>query len=149
MLYRQISFLCLLGFMSMHAQAEMYKWVDKDGNVHYSQSKPPDADIKVETIKPPPPPASAEMAQKQLNEREQMLEDLAGERKETAEQQGKAAAEAKEKAAKCQQARERLASYERPRVNMKQADGSMRVLSEEQRQAEIAKSKTYIKELCN
>ena len=45
--------LIALLLMSATADAKMYKWVDDEGNVHYSQTKP-DADTEVQTIKPPP-----------------------------------------------------------------------------------------------
>ncbi|TNG00407.1 MAG: DUF4124 domain-containing protein [Gammaproteobacteria bacterium] len=39
------------------AHAGVYKWVDPQGNVHYTQHPPADASIKAREInKPPPPP---------------------------------------------------------------------------------------------
>ena len=39
------------------AHAGVYKWVDQQGNVHYTQHPPADASIKARQInKPPPPP---------------------------------------------------------------------------------------------
>src|SRR6185369_6896641 len=44
------------------ALATMYKWVDKDGKVVYSDQPPP-ANVKSEVIKPPPPPVNPNAAQ--------------------------------------------------------------------------------------
>ncbi|MGE0080380.1 MAG: DUF4124 domain-containing protein [Thiohalomonadaceae bacterium] len=43
--------------LALPAQAAMYKWVDKDGSVVYSETPPPDAS-NVTTIAPPPLPPS-------------------------------------------------------------------------------------------
>ena len=68
---------------------------------------------------------------------------------ESKEQAAKSEQETVEKTEKCEQAKKRLASYQRPRVNIKQADGSLRSIPEDKRQAEIKKSEDYIKKLCN
>ena len=39
------SLVCLLG-ISPVSQAKMYKWVDADGNTHYTQTPPPDGITK-------------------------------------------------------------------------------------------------------
>ncbi|MBM2830851.1 MAG: hypothetical protein HW411_1641, partial [Gammaproteobacteria bacterium] len=43
----------LFFLLSMNCFAAMYKWVDADGNVHYTQSPPPEG-VESATIKPPP-----------------------------------------------------------------------------------------------
>ncbi|NIN36712.1 MAG: DUF4124 domain-containing protein, partial [Gammaproteobacteria bacterium] len=45
-------FLCVLA-TPLQVSAQMYKWVDEAGTVHYSQSPPP-AGIQATVIKPPP-----------------------------------------------------------------------------------------------
>jgi len=46
----------LVGYSDAGHSAEVYKWVDKDGNVHYSDSPP--SDVITEEIKPPPAPSN-------------------------------------------------------------------------------------------
>ncbi len=59
---RNLIIIAFLLFASS-VQSEIYKTVDKDGNVKYSQTKP-DSDTSFETIKPPPkitpPPVTPE-----------------------------------------------------------------------------------------
>ncbi|HUP92159.1 MAG TPA: DUF4124 domain-containing protein [Solimonas sp.] len=43
------------------AQAEMYRWTDAKGTVHYSQSPPPQGKYAAVTPKAPPPTASPNM----------------------------------------------------------------------------------------
>ena len=50
--------------------------------------------------------------------------------------------------ADCGKAKARLASYERPRVNVKDKDGNPARVPEEQRQKEIEKSKELVAKLC-
>ncbi|HKK16999.1 MAG TPA: DUF4124 domain-containing protein, partial [Gammaproteobacteria bacterium] len=49
----KISPILLALLVSSNALAAMYKWVDENGEVHYTQTPPP-GDIQAETIKPPP-----------------------------------------------------------------------------------------------
>lgn len=72
----------LLAFAATAATAQMYRWVDKDGRVHYTQTPPPG--LQAESVRPAPPPsqggdgarryleesarASAEQAKKQAEE---------------------------------------------------------------------------------
>ena len=129
------------------ASAEMYKWVDEDGNTHYSQS-PPVSDVEVETIKPPPT-IDIDAANKALEEQKKKADKLKDERLTAKEEKKKAEEETAQKQKECDMAKKRLASYQRPRVNVKNPDGSLRVIEEEERQAEIKKSKEYIEKACN
>ena len=71
----QIFAMCLL-FSSAHAA--LYKWVDADGNTHYTQQPPP-GDIDSETIKPPPR-IDKEGALKDLDEKHKYMGDQHKER---------------------------------------------------------------------
>jgi len=50
-----------LGLMAAPAAATMYKWVDANGRVVYSDQPPP-ANVKSEIVNPPPPPANPNAA---------------------------------------------------------------------------------------
>jgi hypothetical protein len=128
------------------AQAELYKWLDKDGNVNYTQSPPP-AGTQVTTIKPPPA-VTTEVANERLRQRLQTVKTMTEQRqKQTVEKQKSVQDQAGQKRL-CDQARSRLASYERPRVSISGADGNPRVLGEEERLRELEKSRGQVKELC-
>ena len=131
----------------LNCMAVMYKWVDEQGNTHYSQT-PPNSDVEVKTIKPPPK-VDTEAASKALEEQNKKVSELREKRLAEAEEQEKTDSEKAEKDKNCQQAKDRLASYQRPRVNLENSDGTIRTVSEEERQAEIKKSKEYIEKACN
>ncbi|MBT7952459.1 MAG: DUF4124 domain-containing protein [Gammaproteobacteria bacterium] len=138
-----ISCICL---SSQLAVAEMYKWVDDEGNTHYTQSPPP-GDVEKEIIKPPPR-IDSEHSQNQLENRKKNLSDAREGRLKANEKKENEQQELEQQRAACEQAKARLASYQRPRVKIKDKDGNATRASEEQRQKEIVKSRELIAELC-
>ena len=142
-----IGMLCISILLAGNAHAAIYKWVDENGNVQYTETPPP-ADVKAETIQPPPQTVDTETATKQLSEEERQFEELRKQRLEQEEEGDKAAADLALQEKNCQMARERLASYTRPRVRFVQEDGTRVTATEEERQEQIKKSEDMIKEFC-
>ena len=141
------TFPCILTLLiSGHALAAMYKWVDADGNVQYTQTPPP-AGIEAETIKPPPK-VDTEQALKELEAEEAEAAKLRQNRLDEAKKETEANQELALQKKNCEMARERLASYERPMVKFVQEDGTRVRATEEERQEEIANSQAMIKEWC-
>ena len=128
--------------------AEVFKWVDEQGNVTYSQRPPPKGQ-QTETITTRSGSAidksdvDARM-QKQIK----MAEDAQEDRTKRGEEQQQAQAEQAKKQQMCENARRRVASYQRPRVNKVDADGSRSRATEEERQAELQRAEAAVKELC-
>ena len=62
---------------------QVYRWVDKDGKVHYSQTPPPGAATGVESLQvnaPPPDPTgqqNVQVLQKQIADKDQQAADAA------------------------------------------------------------------------
>ena len=129
-----------------HSLATAYKWVDEDGNTHYTQTPPP-GDTPGKAINRPSK-VDTEAAQDEIKALTKRADKLQAERAEKAEQRQKKLAQEAERATRCQQARTSQASYERPRVNEVMADGSRRVMGEEERQAGLARAKTLVSKLC-
>jgi Domain of unknown function (DUF4124) len=76
-------FVIALLVMSFSVSADIYKWVDSNGKVHYSNTPPPDvkgAKVKVEDPAPPTgpatPPATAEYWRKKDEEFRQRRDEL-------------------------------------------------------------------------
>ena len=88
------------------ATAAVYKWTDANGRVIYSDQPPP-ANVKVETLSAPPPPANPnamkELAQKDAELRQRQAQRVEGEKK--AEQ---ARVDAELRRAQCAQARSNI-----------------------------------------
>ncbi len=103
--------LSLAALTLMTARADqVYRWVDAQGNVHYSQTPPPDAVTKAKLVdvKPPPPDPSAVEQQRKLVESVNAADAAQQKAADAAQQQ------AQEKARKqqaCEAARKRLQGY--------------------------------------
>ena len=123
--------LLVAGLLPVLAQADLYKWKDKQGRTHYSDIPPPD--VKADNLKAKPAVSNAPVVAKETgkdekngkevvkgNEKdsekdgEKSLEEAAAKRQKEAEEKKKADAEkaeiAKQKVADCRIARQNLAS---------------------------------------
>lgn len=96
----------LLILLPVLASAEMYRWVDKDGLVHYTQTPPAGFDAKA--IAPAPPP-SANPGVESIRKFDQSAVKAAG---DSAKKQDDAERLRVEQEAACKQAQERIAFLE-------------------------------------
>lgn len=139
------------------AQAQGYKWIDKDGNVHYGDRPPPGASVT--PLGPPPPPvnmqspSSAEGASKgPLTPAQQELEfrrriKEAQEAAAKADKERQAAEDKKQNCANAQEALRTLESGQRiMRVDEK---GERYFISDEQRAADEARARRAVSDYCN
>jgi len=127
--------------------AAMYKWVDADGQVNYTQSPPPPG-IEAEALKPPPPPANPEEARKQLENRQELLEERREERQEQAQKQAGLAEETAWYEENCKRARQSVSAYSVPNALIAQPDGSRTRITEEARLAGLKDAGERVKEYC-
>lgn len=133
------------GLMASAAPGEagIYRWTDGHGTIHYTQTPPPSGPYKVLDGPPPPAhsqaaPAPAGSAPNQPSPPQQQAEKTQSPQL-TPEQRDKL----------CTASRDRLAHLERrPNVLLRTADGQVKRLSEQERQAEIAKTKTLVAKTC-
>ena len=126
--------------------AEMYKWVDDEGQVQYSQSPPPGR--PAQTIKPPPK-VDSKSARETLEQQLKDAEIRSDKQQEQAEADQKTQEQADERKAACEAARERLAKLEgKPRILQYAEDGSSKRLTEEERQTAIAEARKKIEKHC-
>ncbi len=143
--------LCLLLAAAAPAvlAANMYKWTDAEGNVHFTQEPPPPG-VQGQKLAPPPPPAeSPAKAQSQIKAMEQQFNSAQQQRQDAAKKAQQEAHYDAEKKQKCAQARSRLQKAQRPRVNFVGPDGTVRRATEEQRQQQIKDSEKQVKEFCD
>jgi hypothetical protein len=149
---RKISLLVAVALsvlVSPLAQTAMYKWVDEDGNVTYSQKKPP-AGADVEEIKKHGGSVTAEEAEGEL----QSLRDKVKYRQEDrdikddiAEQQAERSATIKKN---CEIARNNKSLLETTaRVTVKDEDGNDYFLEEGDRQNKLLDAQAQIDRYCD
>lgn len=141
-----LALLCSLPFL---AQAEIYKWTDENGQIHYTQQPP--IDRPTEQIKaPPPPPIDPEKAQQNLEEliESQQTKEAAEAERQQAKKDAKAAQKLREE--NCQTARNNLEQYRNnPGRRVMNADGEVTRPTEEQRQEKIIEFQQKVDEFCN
>lgn len=149
------------------AQAQAFRWVDKDGKVRYGDFPPPG--IKATPMKAPaggsaptPPPASAsaaaskDAAPKDARkgpltpvEQEQAYRERQAKAKEDKEKADKAQAESEQYKQACAAAQEGLRGYERGgRISSINAQGETVILEDAEREARMAQMRRTIAETC-
>jgi len=104
---RAITLLFTLFFISTIQAGQVYKWTDANGQTHFSQFPPEQAqseNIVVNT----PPPSNSKKADEALQKMRQQLQEQAVDRTTESEEEKEAAAEAERMAENCKKAKQRL-----------------------------------------
>ena len=137
--------------LTLAAPAEIYKWVDDEGKVHYGEKSPnTTTDKAVETIKIKDGISTSDnqRANEAFKKKSKSLDENRKKRKkEKLAKKKKAGKQAEQKKA-CEEAKEILAGLQMPRVAL--TDGDEYVwLDEGEKQAKIKEVKVLVKTLCN
>jgi hypothetical protein len=145
-----IAALALAFALALPAAAQVYKWVDKDGKIHYSDKPPRDPkakgvkDLHIESK--PTDPAAVERELAELTERGKSVDDSlrVQEQVKTQTAAQKAAAEQM-----CDQAMARLAALEQvQRMAKVDKDGNRTYASDGETNTEREKARKQVDELC-
>ncbi len=144
------------------AFAQMYRWVDKDGRVHYTATPPPPG-VKARTLQAPtvtapaPDEAAKDAAAKDAPrgpltpaEQEQEFRKRQLEAQKASEKQAQAAKEAEIKQGNCDRARAALATYESgQRVARTNAQGERYYLEEDALARETDAARQAVRDWCS
>ncbi len=142
---RRLLFLMALLAISASAPAKLYKWVDKDGNVTYSQVKPPDAEAQELTIRGVPP-VSNEEARERLDQINEKAEAASKDRQFKATHATEIAEREARLKENCKIAQENLRVLQTA-SRVKDAQGNF--VDDKAREARIAQTKQEIADSCN
>jgi Domain of unknown function (DUF4124) len=131
--------------VSVAAHAQLYKWVDKDGRVSYSDQPPPAQASKQLNVSPGPAPAAQRSALDIDKEREKI--------RQSEREKSKVAEDAAKKAQidqeNCTRAKAYLATVTSGgRIATFDAKGEPTILSDEQIEAERGKAQKAVDEAC-
>ena len=131
------------------AHAEIYKWVDENGVVHYGDRRPDQAAETVDVeAAPPADSVQATDRNRQVNEALRILTD-SRERRETSERErDEAVAQSQRHQAQCQNLLERRNKLEEGGFFYRKSDQNRNALSDEEILAEIAKLNHELLENC-
>lgn len=129
--------------------ADVYKWVDAQGQTHYSQTPPPAGQSAklIETDKPPA--VDVESQQKEIESLIQQQAEAKKKQEERLAEQRQQAQLAEENAEKCKLAQHNLQQYQdNPGRRVMDSEGNVTRPSEEDRQEMIKKMQEAITEFC-
>jgi hypothetical protein len=126
------------------AMAQLYKWVDKDGKVHYSDQPPPATATKQINVAPgPSTPAPSAL------EKDKTLEKTRTESREAAKKAEDTEKVAKQRQEECDKARSYLKGLENGgRFVTFDAKGDRVFMEQDQIDAETAKARKNVEEAC-
>jgi hypothetical protein len=150
--------------VALPASAQMYKWVDSNGKVQYSD-KPPPSNIKTEKLREPARAASAPAASeakggtqkdaakagpKTAAEQEQAFRKRQLEAAKAQEEEGQKQAEARDRAENCKRAKAALANLQIGGRQVRMDDKGERVfLDEQQIEQATARAQQEAAAACN
>lgn len=133
----RILLLTTMMIFASSAFAGLYKWVDDEGNVHYSQKRPANQQFK--SIKAPPPAPVSDKALYQSN-------TPAGKTGDTTATE--TAKNAKIRADNCEKAKKNLNNFQIHR-RMRDKDGNVTVIDDKARESSIENAKQAISNFCD
>ncbi len=145
--------LVALSLFSLTAQAELHKWVDADGKVHYSDTVPPEVG-KAQAVPnfagKAQVEAPAQYSPKSVAEREAELKKTKQEKAEAAEKQAQKDAEAATKKQNCAAAQENLRTLEAGgRIVTYDANGERTYLDDAAREQRLTEARKSVSTYCN
>lgn len=145
--------LLTLFMLPLSVTAGVYKWTDKDGNVHYGSQRPADAQaekLKIETSKPlsqPPETKKDKPAEKAEAEKEAAPTEPA--KAKQPEPPKEPVLSRKQKKQLCSQARQRLAAIEsRGRLKATDEKGNVRHLTDAERSSRLKEARGDVGKYC-
>ncbi len=142
------SLVCLLGFSPV-SHAKMYKWVDADGNTHYTQSPPPDGTTKEDLNLPASVNLDNKEAVKAFEDQQNKKQELAGENDKEQKLQDRSAEHTALKKENCRTAKAKLENNQNTgRIRAVDEYGNIVRATEEERQRRITEAQENIKKWC-
>ncbi|MCG6966584.1 MAG: DUF4124 domain-containing protein [Chromatiaceae bacterium] len=137
-------------WLALPAIADVYRWTDAQGQVHYASRPPPSGAARVDLPAATTPPAAPDIDAAQRRERQQrMLDAYEYERGRKQAEAARAAEARAANAARCRSLRTewRRLSYPGP-IYVKRADGGRDYLSDEQREGYKTRLRPAYLEAC-
>lgn len=133
----RILLLTAIFIFASSASAGLYKWVDSEGNVHYSQKRPANQQFK-RLKEPPPAPEDSKVLYKSTEKSEKASTTLS---KENAKNE-------KIREENCASAKKQLSGYTVYR-RFRDKDGNVSVVDDKVRAERIKESEQAVNDYCN
>ncbi|HXK56383.1 MAG: DUF4124 domain-containing protein [Gammaproteobacteria bacterium] len=133
-------------------QAEIYRWVDEQGKVHFSDRPNRGGAQRLELSAPLPDTSGVEQERLEAErkmQRERLLDAYREEREARQLERLKAEETERQRAANCAYARNLLRKYGNARLYQPLEDGSRRYLDSVERQREIERAQASVQRWCD
>jgi hypothetical protein len=148
----QFSLLLALLIITTNSSAGIYRWVDENGNVQFGDRPPPEVETSDEVEVRSQEPAANSKGSSPVNRKEarkRLLEQYQREREEKKEAAAKKRKEKQQRQARCSYAKSKLTEYlEHGRLYKRGANQERQYLSDQERNAAIAKARADVKKWC-
>lgn len=145
----RLSAMLVLALASAMASAEVYKWVDAHGNVHYGD-RPPVTGTESRSITLPPVPTKDADHESRSLKRHRLLEAIDAERAERVQAEAEEAEARRERALKCEKVRYDLARFERANIIYTNDESGARIyMSDDERREAIANARGWLAKHCD
>jgi len=146
---RLMFFIMLALLATGWGHAEIYKWVDENGVVHYGDQRPEQAaeTVDIEATPPVNSPQAIER-NKQINDALKIVTETREEREESDRERDEVIADRQAHQLKCQQVRAYRDRLEQGGFLYRKDDENRNALSDEEIAADVAKLNQQLKENC-
>ena len=135
----------LFGQLSVHA--EVYRWVDEKGQVHFGDQA---REASTRAIKPHSSPPTQGNQQQRMQKTRKLLNAYQIERQQLREQKAEQKKQAEKRKRECIQARDNLRKYtDYGNIYQLSEDGKREYLSDKERTALLQRSREAVARLCN
>jgi hypothetical protein len=139
----------VLTLVSAVATAEVYKWVDADGNVHYGDRPPATGVVPRSMSLPAEPAKDADHEQRSLKQH-RLLEAFEAERSERDRAEAETAAARRKRTQECEKARRDLVGFERASIVYTSDESGARIyMNDEERREAAVEARVWIGEHCD
>lgn len=148
-MHHLLLFALLFGFV-IDAHAQVYKWIDQDGNIQYTDQPPPSGaardEQKINIKSPPPPVDNKASASETLDDKMQAFKER---RDSEQKAEVKRQAEAVENNKRCVSAQGQLKIFrESPRLTFPDEQGGIVYADDDMREKKIAEAQKNIATFC-
>jgi hypothetical protein len=127
----------------------VYKWTDDQGNMHYTQEKPPATKAKRMKIAPPPKQSGSTYKRPSLKKKEAANNQNTEQSSDKNNKQTEEKVNAKDMAASCKSARSALKTLQSSgRTRLKDKDGNISYMTDEQKQKRVKQERDSIAKNC-
>ncbi len=141
--------LLVLSATGVTASAGIHRWVDENGQVQFGDRPPANMNNSEEVVIRKQVPTSEPAKVDRKKSRERLLEQYQRERDEKKQKAAKKQKEKKERKARCNYAKTRLTEYrEHGSLYERLPNQQRRYLTDQERDAQIAKARAEVKKWC-